>query len=117
MHSALVAHALVRAVSALSTNLGANHWKQRTARSRGLWRQRRSRRDRLLLVPTPWLPGIQRRRQGWRRVTQGCVRHLRHLFFPTVCAEVSGKYENRTHPLPKAPPHEMLAHVIKYSGK
>src|SRR4051794_34813545 len=26
---------LLRAVSALSTNLGANHWKQRTARSRG----------------------------------------------------------------------------------
>src|SRR3954454_368460 len=39
----LVAHALLRAVSALSTNLGANRWKQRRARSRGLWRQRRSR--------------------------------------------------------------------------
>ena len=87
----LVAHALLRAVSAL--------------------------------LPTPWLPGIQRRRQEqqtipsgtslapqtsasgcplfpticaqvcgkWRRGTQECVRHLRHLFFPTVCAEVSGK--------------------------
>src|SRR4051794_14526445 len=65
MHSALVAHALVRAVSAL--------------------------------VPTPWLPGIQRRRQECRRGTQECVRHLRHLFFPTLCDEVCGKWRRGTH--------------------
>src|SRR3954449_4704595 len=28
----------------------------------------------------------------FRKSFRGCVRHIRHLFFPTICAEVSGKW-------------------------
>src|SRR3954454_10616409 len=68
-----VAHALMRAASPLSTNLGTNRWKQRTARSRGLWRQRRSRRDRLLLLSTPLDTGKLRCRHEQETVPAGNV--------------------------------------------
>src|SRR5947199_6310348 len=99
MPAELVAHALLRGASPLSTNLGSGSplfptvcaevcgkCRHGTQECSHCLRHKNCNESHVFLANFA----------GRGACFRGCVRHLRHLFFPTICSEVSGKCGHST---------------------